>query len=54
MKAAFLFGILLLALAIAGTEDAAEQQAQLDTYCQLVSDGVWPNYDPTTNCEESK
>jgi len=43
---------LIASLLIAGTMDCREAQDQEDFYCDMVSEGSWPDYDKSINCEE--
>ncbi len=38
------------AIGAMGVEDDIKQQAR---YCQMVEEGLWGNYKPEVNCEES-
>lgn len=45
-----LAGILLFALFIGSIDDCQETKNEGDLYCEMVRDGLWPNY-KSIECE---
>jgi predicted outer membrane lipoprotein len=47
-----IIALLICAFGIIGSMDYEDEQSQQDIYCDMVSEGSWPDYDKSIECGE--